>query len=462
MKIFSLENSFKRYWDLFIFILATYCSIDIPFWILFPYPQTGFFFFFEIFISIAFFVDLIFNFRTSYFKNEILITDPLSIAKNYLFSWFLLDLLSVIPLELFIEYGIIPKSLMFICIFRFLRIIKLTDGVLFKRTWGMHEFDSTSFMRLGFLVYWITIFAHWTACGWIVIDGGVGGVSNPDTVTRYIRAIYWSVTTLTTIGYGDITPVSNAQTIYTMCIMLVGAGAYGYLVANIATILANSDIVRTQFVDKIQKINTFMKYKKLPSDMQKNILDYYDYIWKNRKGYDENQILRELPPSLRMKVSIYLNSDLVRKVPILKNASDDLISKIIVNLVPVVYMKGDFIFRKGDTGHNLYFISKGQVEILAEDGITSYGILNEGNFFGEIALIMDTPRTASIRAMDYCDLYYLDKDTFMSIILHYPEFAAHIDKLIKERETHNKSFSFKKTDSKTEVPLRKNRKPKSL
>lgn len=75
-------------------------------------------------------------------------------------------------------------------------------------------------------------------------------------------------------------------------------------------------------------------------------MNYYDYIWKNRKGYDENQILRELPPSLRMKVSIYLNSDLVRKVPILKNASDDLIAKIILNLVPVVYMKGDFILER--------------------------------------------------------------------------------------------------------------------
>ena len=97
----------------------------------------------------------------------------------------------------------------------------------------MHEFDSTSFMRLGFLVYWISIFAHWTACGWITIGGGNPDVDN---LTRYIRAIYWSVTTLTTIGYGDITPQNNLQTIYTMFIMLVGAGAYGYLVANIESL----------------------------------------------------------------------------------------------------------------------------------------------------------------------------------------------------------------------------------
>lgn len=434
MKIFAVENTFKRYWDLFIFLLATYCSIDIPFWILFPYNQVGFFFFFEIFISVAFFVDLLLNFRTAYYKNEIQITDPFSIAKKYLGSWFILDLLSIIPLELFIEYKIVSNDFLFLCIFRFLRIIKLTNSIHFKRTWGMHEFDSTSTMRLGFLVYWISIFAHWTACGWITIGGGNADV---DHTTRYIRAIYWSVTTLTTIGYGDITPSTNLQTIYTMCIMLVGAGAYGYLVANIASILANSDIVRAQFVDKIQKINTFMKYKKIPQEMQKDILNYYDYIWKNRKGYDENKILQELPPSLRLKVSIYLNSDLVRKVPILKNASDDLISKIILNLVPVVYMKDDFIFKKGDTGHHLYFISKGQVEILGEDGITSYGVLSEGSFFGEIALLLDTPRTASIKALDYCDFYYLDKDTFKSIIHHYPDFAAYIDKLIKERSNDN-------------------------
>ena len=323
MKVFSVENTFKRYWDLFIFLLATYCSIDIPFWILFPYNQVGFFFFFEIFISVAFFVDLLLNFRTSYYKNEIQVTEPIQIAKKYLGSWFLLDLLSIPPLELFVEYEIVPHDFVFLCVFRFLRIIKLTNSIRFKRTWGMHEFDSTSFMRLGFLIYWISIFAHWTACGWITIGGGNPDVDN---TTRYIRAIYWSVTTLTTIGYGDITPVTNLQTVYTMCIMLVGAGAYGYLVANIASILANSDIVRAQFVDKIQKINTFMKYKKIPYEMQKSILDYYDYIWKNRKGYDERQILHELPPSLRMKVSLYLNSDLVRKVPILKNASEDLIT----------------------------------------------------------------------------------------------------------------------------------------
>ena len=132
MKIFAVENRYKRYWDLFIFLLATYCSIDIPYWILFPYNQVGFFFFFEIFISVAFFFDLLLNFRTAYYNNEIQITDPFSIAKKYLSSWFILDLLSILPLELFIEYEIVSKDFLFLCVFRFLRIIKLTNSIHFK------------------------------------------------------------------------------------------------------------------------------------------------------------------------------------------------------------------------------------------------------------------------------------------------------------------------------------------
>ena len=52
--------------------------------------------------------------------------------------------------------------------------------------------------------------------------------------------------------------------------------------------------------------------------------------------------------------------------------------------------------------------------------------LKEGDFFGELALLFIQPRTASARAVDYYDLYTLDKDTFDHVLARYPEFAAHI------------------------------------
>lgn len=81
----------------------------------------------------------------------------------------------------------------------------------------------------------------------------------------------------------------------------------------------------------------------------------------------------------------------------------------------------------------MYFIARGQVQVVSDDGATVYATLKEGNFFGEIALLMSMPRTASVRAVDFTDLYSLDKDTFAGIVAHYPDFSDHIISLAEQR-----------------------------
>jgi voltage-gated potassium channel len=82
----------------------------------------------------------------------------------------------------------------------------------------------------------------------------------------------------------------------------------------------------------------------------------------------------------------------------------------------------------------MYFISRGRVEVIAADGSTLLNTISEGDFFGEIALLFSQPRTASVRAVDYCDLYTLDKDTFDRVLTHYPAFAAHIRDMAYQRQ----------------------------
>ena len=104
----------------------------------------------------------------------------------------------------------------------------------------------------------------------------------------------------------------------------------------------------------------------------------------------------------------------------------ELVREIALELRPVVYTPGDYVFRAGQYGRNMYFISRGTVEIIAADGKTVVNTLHAGNFFGELALLFSQPRTASVRAVDYCDLYTLDKETFDHVLARYPGFAAHI------------------------------------
>jgi voltage-gated potassium channel len=74
----------------------------------------------------------------------------------------------------------------------------------------------------------------------------------------------------------------------------------------------------------------------------------------------------------------------------------------------------------------MFFISRGQCEVIGTDGRTVVATLRGGDFFGEIALLEHRPRSASVRAATYCDLYRLDKESFERVIAKFPEFAAHI------------------------------------
>jgi voltage-gated potassium channel len=311
---------------------------------------------------------------------------------------------------------------------RLFRLIRVAQTM--KRINSTNMFNS-SVLRLLFMVFWIAFAAHFIAAGWVVM---VGNPHNLDNLTRYIRAFYWTITTLTTIGYGDITPVTNLQTIYVIIIEILGAGMYGFIIGNIANLIANIDIAKAQYKEKLEKINTFMKYRNLPAALQTRINEYYSYLWESRRGYDESSVLNDLPVSLQTQVSLYINKDIIAKVPIFKGATEAFIKEIILNLEPVVFTPGDTIVYKGDMGYDMFFISKGSVDVVSEDESVVYATLSGGQFFGEIALLFSSPRTATIKAREYCDMYRLKKDIFDDVLERYPRFEKQIKELADKRK----------------------------
>jgi voltage-gated potassium channel len=250
---------------------------------------------------------------------------------------------------------------------------------------------------------------------------------------RYLNAFYWTITTLTTIGYGDITPDTPGQTFYVILIEILGAGMYGLVIGNIANLIANIDVAKTQYKEKLDKINTFLKYRNIPFNLQRKINDYYNYLWESRRGYDESSVLADLPGPLKESVSLFLNKEIIEKVPIFEAASTDLIKDVVMNMEPVVFTPGDYIVRAGEVGYDMFFISRGRVDVMSADEQTSYAILSAGQFFGEIALLLSMPRTATIKATEYCDLYRLDKETFDRILTRYPDFLENIQALAEQR-----------------------------
>ena len=439
------QSGFKVLWEAFVLVLTLIMTIIAPVMVVFEIPSKGAFLAFDIVLTIFFTADIYINFHTSLIVKRKVITDSRAIAREYMKGWLWIDLLATIPFHLIFgvaSFVMLNRILRFTRLFRLAKLFSSSSSKTLKRIREL-PFINPSIMRLVMLVFWLLIAGHLIACGWMFLSGNP---DNLDSTTRYIEAYYWTLTTLTTIGYGDISPSENRLRIYVMVIELIGAGMYGFIIGNIANLIANIDVAKTQYKEKVDRIGTFLKYKNIPLSLQKRINDYYDYLWENRRGYDEASVLSDLPISLKTRVALYLNREIIEKVPLFKGATEEFLTEVILNLEPVIFTPGDYVVKKDEMGYNMFFISKGSVDVVSEDETIVYATLSDGAFFGEIALLLSTPRTATIKARDYCDLYSLHKDTFQKILQRYPDFAHSIEEEAQRRKAELEQSQSPKKD----------------
>ncbi len=438
--IIEPESRMRKVWDMVVLLITVYSAFIIPIIIVFnilgPVLNT----LSVILVTLILTADIVVNFNTAVPGRGNLIFDRHVISQSYLRGWFFIDLIAAFPMPLLNVFFPAAGAVNILRVFRLNRLFKLMRiSKPLKRLSGPRM--NPAIFRLVLLVFWIMIAAHTIACGWIIMTGNPDGLS---PAALYIRAFYWTTTTLTTIGYGDVLPTGTYQTIYVIIIEIIGAGMYGLIIGNIANLIANIDVAKAQHREKMEKLNTFLRYRNIPVDISRKINDYFEYLWQTRRGYEESDVLKELPPSLKTWVALFLNKEVIEKVPIFEGASPEFIKETILHLTPVVFTPGDYIVTAGEVGYDMFFISKGTVDVVSADGTTTYATLSEGQFFGEIALLLSMPRTASIIARDYCDLYRLDKETFDRILDRYPAFAATIREMAEKRRDEINTAKIKK------------------
>ena len=278
--------------------------------------------------------------------------------------------------------------------------------------------------RLGSVGAILPLMIHLLACGWIGLGSGSAG-HNPDLAFEYVAAVYWTITTLATVGYGDIHPQSLAQMLYACLAMLVGVGVFGFILGNVATLLLRIDAERERYLSKVDRAEAFMRHHQIPKPLRVKVRAYYRYLWESRHGYDDRTVLATLPPILRTKIVLALHAELIDRVPFFRGAERPSAEAIVLAFKPRVAMPGEILFRAGDAADALYVIQRGVVEVLTASGAV-IATLHDGDFFGEMALLDHAPRNATVQATDYCDLFVLEREAFESILERYPDFAQHI------------------------------------
>lgn len=417
-------------WSGIIFWAVVFTACEAPYSFVFKTELKTWQIWSDVIISSIFICDFIYHIRQNYIKKHQ--TKKNSLAPSNLKEYISLsiDLIACVPFDAVFYFvglsGATPLKL--IRLFRLVRITKifgLFNSLAIVPKW----------LKIQMYVVFSMVVIHWIACmgvNWIPQIAGESSYSN------YVKAFYWAVTTLTTIGYGDIVPTTDSGRIFTMLVMITGVGVYGLVIGNISRIFSDQSRYKEQTREKMSELSFFMKHYHIPERLQGSVFSYYNHLYTKHLSDNDSKIISELPKALKDELQVYMNMKLVRNLPVFKYCSQPCLKAISASLENLSYAPGDTVIRIGEIGEEMFIIGHGAVEVILNDG-NVVASLHEGQFFGEMALLKETTRNADVRAHSYCDLYRLDKSKFVEIIQEFPELLDNMEKVTNKRSSDRRS-----------------------
>jgi glucose-6-phosphate 1-dehydrogenase len=131
-----------------------------------------------------------------------------------------------------------------------------------------------------------------------------------------------------------------------------------------------------------------------------------------------------------------VTEEVLKTVPLFKDGDVLFLGAVIMALRSKQVASGELVIKKGDIGRELYLVARGEVEVLDDVG-NVIKVLRDGDIFGEVGVLMSTPRNANVRAKTSCDLFVLEKADFSRILRDNPRFAAAVQQVARERYNVN-------------------------
>ncbi|MDT0552098.1 ion transporter [Urechidicola vernalis] len=445
LKVINEYGSFRIRWDIFISILIVLSIIIIPFQLAFIHEVdlTGSILIYA--IDLFFILAIVINRRTSYrFAGEE-ITDKRQINTRYKRKDFVFDLFAALPLE--IIFILVPEvgfqEISLVLWFRLIRLIRIRQLFIIFKRWQRLYSINPGFLRIAKFFSVIMLLSHIIACGWYLSAflskfpekswAVLENIHISDVFTQYVRSIYWTITTMTSVGYGDIVPHLNYEYIFSIIAMLIGASTYAFIIGNIASLISSLDAQKSNYWNNLDSLKLYLKQRGVSRNVNSRVQNFYEYRWVHHRGINEDVLLNNLPEPFRLEVMQELTKELLEEVPMFKYCSRQLKNVLILALHAETFNPGSFISRTGDNGNEIVFISKGIIQVVNEPTGDIYCELESGEYFGNLSIVLQEKRTAAIRTKTFCETFILDSNTFYTIKKSFPEFMDVMKKMSAEK-----------------------------
>ena len=228
------------------------------------------------------------------------------------------------------------------------------------------------------------------------------------------------MTTLTTVGYGDISPQEDSEMLFAALSMIIGGAFYGYIIANLASMMQGLDANARVFHERMDAIVSYMRHRNFPKGLFRRINRYYTHYYECKTALDETHILNGLSNSLQQEVARFLSHDIFCKSYLLKSFRDSQLMTLLGSFSPIQAAIDDVVFQVGDPGMEMFFITQGNVFAFDNDGnrLIDY---KPGSVFGEFACLgLIGGRIFNTQCLDLCEMCSITRNDLEEASYAYP------------------------------------------
>ncbi|XP_039679794.1 potassium voltage-gated channel subfamily H member 6a isoform X1 [Perca fluviatilis] len=458
-------SPFKAVWDWIILLLVIYTAIFTPYSAAFLLNEVeeerrrtcGYtcnpLNVVDLVVDVMFIVDILINFRTTYVNhNDEVVSQPGRIAQHYFKGWFLIDIVAAIPFDLLIfrSGSEEPQTTTLIGLLKTARLLRLV-----RVARKLDRYSEYGAAVLFLLMCTFALIAHWLACIWYAIgnvertgSARIGGMkigwldnladqigkqyndsdiaSGPSIKDKYVTALYFTFSSLTSVGFGNVSPNTNPEKIFSICVMLIGSLMYASIFGNVSAIIQRLYSGTARYHTQMLRVKEFIRFHQIPGGLRQRLEEYFQHAWSYTNGIDMNavsHVLKGFPECLQADICLHLNRSLLQNCRAFRGANKGCLRALAMRFKTTHAPPGDTVVHSGDILTALYFISRGSIEILRDDVVVA--ILGKNDIFGEPISLYGRPgkSSADVRALTYCDLHKIQRDDLLEVLDMYPDFS---------------------------------------
>jgi len=183
----------------------------------------------------------------------------------------------------------------------------------------------------------------------------------------YIAAFYFCLTTMTSVGYGDIVPHNNTERIYIIMLEFIGAVIFATIIAAITSVVTSMDMNARKTAEQLDAVASFVAVRQFPENMAKRIRRHFRHFYSLKSAIDESKIFSELSSSLRKEVSAYLINELMGRESVFLTMSPTLWPRLLPLLRPMGFEKDEIVCAQGDECTEMYVVLVGTLVGVTKD-----------------------------------------------------------------------------------------------